>query len=65
MHHLSQCQPGGITADSAGAYQTSDQRAADLPLWTHMASTPWRHKRSNAYQSPPHKTGQPVETPHL
>ena len=52
----------------ARAYNTSDHRAQDLPLWTHMynlAPTTRRHKRSNANQPTPIKMGQPVEVPHL
>ena len=50
----------------ARAYQTSDQRAQDLPYWTHQYNLhrPTRHPKINAaYQPPRSHRGQPVEAP--
>ena len=52
----------------ARAYNTSDQRAADLPLWTHLYNWHRPHggiKKSDTNQSPRPKPGQPVEAPQL
>jgi hypothetical protein len=50
----------------ARAYQTSDQRAQDLPYWTHQYNLHWptRQPKINAAHQPPRShRGQPVEAP--
>jgi transposase InsO family protein len=50
----------------ARAYQTSDQRAQDLPYWTHQYNLhrPTRQPKINAAHQPPRShRGQPVEAP--